>query len=224
MKKLYKTVLLVLSFIFLMSCGSLIVNTNPYWQGEILLMDGTVKKGYIMVPNSPREISVAFKSSVTAEKETIKRKSIKSVNVVSENGSRYLYENVPLVNSVKGNTSLGTALLLVVGKNDYVTFYVGSEIYKVNKKNKEIVPWDKYVQSQDFPTFPYYIRKKGKPKANNFAITGEGWAGLNARLKKSAKYHLKEDENLTRKILEDELTHTDIPEIIKIYLKTTEKL
>jgi len=49
-----------LAFLFLFIIGlthsnAQNLNTNPYWNGEIYLADGTTKTGMIMVPNSSQE-------------------------------------------------------------------------------------------------------------------------------------------------------------------------
>lgn len=225
MKSRLNKILLICGAVLISSCGSILVNTNPYWEGEIGLIDGTVKTGYIMVPYSSTEKNIAFKPSLAGEKEMVQRKLIETVRVISENGKRYLYENVPTGKTNKDDASQKKSLFLVVAKNDYTTFYVVSEVYKVNKKNNEISIVDTYVQSRELPLFSYYIRKRGTLKANLFALTGQGsWIGLNSRLKKSAKNHLTEDEDLVQKIANGELKHHDTPEIIRLFMETTKEM
>ena len=181
--KLNKIGLLILITIFTISCGSLHINTNPYWQGKIRLKDGTTKKGYIMVPNSSIERLIAFKQTLNSEKETVKRKSIESL-IVSQNGKSYLYENIPATSTVKGHTTYGTNLLLVIAKNNYVTFYIESEVYKMNEHTGEITLIDYYSTMGDFASVTYYIRKRGAPNANMFYTTN--YIG---GIKRGANYH-----------------------------------
>lgn len=207
---------------FLIGCVPLNINTNPYWQGKIQLTDGSVKEGFIMVPNNTRENRIAFKNSANGEKESVKRKDIEKVVVVSNTGNSYLYENVPASMTIKGKSTIGKSLLLVVGKNDYVTFYVESEAYSAHKDSGKITIIDRYEVTKDLPLFTYYIRKTGVEHANMIAMTGSGgWIGFNAKLKKSAKHHLAEDANLVKQIEDGELKHKDIRQIIEQYIKTT---
>lgn len=216
-----KALLICLAF-FISSCGSMFMSPNPYWKGEIRLTDGTVKNGYIMVPHTSRERKIAFKPSMTGEKEMVQRNLIETVRVVSENGRKYLYENLTKVKGLKGKASRKKSLLLAVAKNDYSTFYIESEFYKVNEKTREISTIDNYVQGRDLPMWSYYIRKRGNLEASLFSVTGQGmWIGLNSKLKKLSKVHLIEDEDLVQKIDEGDLKHRDTPEIIRLYLETT---
>jgi len=220
-RNLSKT-MVIIGLLFLISMDAkaqININTNPYWQGEIRLFDGTIKPGYVMVPNNSKENEIAFRPSPKGEKETIKRKHIESVGVVSEKGKRYLYENTPIVFSFKSKKAAGNSLLLVEAKNDYVTFYVESQAYKVDAKSGEIVLLYRYNSGQDFPTITHYIKKKDAPVANMFYMTG-----LVGGIKKGAKYHLTEDPELMRKINEKELGKNDISEIINNYIQTTNSL
>ncbi len=213
--KLNKTSLLILISIFTISCGSMHINTNPYWQGKIMLKDSTIKKGYIMVPNSSKERLIAFKQTLNGEKENVKRKSIESL-IVFQNEKSYLYENIPASLTVKSHTTFGTKLLLVVAKNDYVTFYIESEVYKMNENTGEITLIDYYSPMGDFASVTYYIRKRGVPNANMLYTTN--YIG---GIKRGANYHLSEDKKLLKRINNGELTRNDIPEIIKTYIATT---
>ncbi|MFL9844402.1 hypothetical protein [Flavobacterium rhizosphaerae] len=196
------------------------INTNPYWAGSIKLVDSTIKEGYVMVPNSSKENFIAFKPTQKGKKETVNRSDIETVTVTSEQGHTYHYENIPAVPTIKGNASLGKSLLLIAGRNNYVTFYVESQKYRVNSETGEIYLFYRYVQGRDLPTTAYYIRKKGAEKANMLYITGH-LGGI----KKGVTYHLTEDPELVERVKNKELKgEEDIPEIISTYLKTTENL
>lgn len=220
LKKIVFTTSFVI-FILFQSHAQFNINGNPYWKGEIKLLDGTMKKGFVKVPNSSKEDYVAYRSSMNGDKETVKRKNIDYVKVSSESGNHYVYENIPAVMTIKGNSSIGTSLLLVAAKNNYVTFYVQSGVYKVDKEKGEIYILDRYNYGKDLPIVSYYIRKKSEEKAHMFAQTGNNIIGLNGKLKKSAKHNLAEVPGLVKKIEEKELRHTDIPEIIQQYVDST---
>ncbi|WP_191858711.1 hypothetical protein [Hanstruepera ponticola] len=197
------------------------INTNPYWKGEIRLLDGTSKKGLILVPNSSGEDYIAYKSSENGNKETFRRKLIDYVVVASENGRSYLYENIPVAYTIKGITSKNTKLLLVAAKNNYVTFYVESGVYKVDEKTNEIYFLYRSQFGNDLPATYYFIRKQDASNANLFALSGNNIVGLNSKLKKSAKYHLTETPDLIKKIEKKELKHNDVPKIISQYISST---
>lgn len=200
------------------------INTNPYWEGEITLLDGTVKKGVVMVPNSPKEKYIAFKPSQNGKKETVKRKEIKSVAVLSPTGYAYFYENVPIVLVFNGDTPAGKSLMLTYKQNDYAKFYVESGVYKVDEKNGTIYMLYRYNYGNDIPTTSYYIRKRGKEIANVVCMTGPNMAGLNGKLRRSAQRNLTEDAPLLERIMNKELGHNDIREIIDTYLTSTQHL
>lgn len=208
-------------FIFTMSTAnaqiSRIINDNPYWEGEIVLNDGTVKKGFIMVPHASREKSIDFKTSLKAKKEKIKRKEIATVKLTSDTGISYVYENIPAIPTITGKASIGTSLLLVQSKNSYATFYVESQTYKIDRKAGKIILFYEYVQGSDFPSISYYIRKKDAPKASLLYTTGH-LGGL----KKGVRHHMTETPELIEKVENKEYKENDIPELISEYLKATE--
>lgn len=200
------------------------INTNPYWEGEITLLDGTVKKGMVKVPNNPKENYIAFKPSETGEKETVRRKEIKSVAVVSPTGNPYYYEHVPVVLVFKGDKPYGSSLLLTYKRNDYAKFYVESGVYRVDEKAGTIYTLYRYNQGKDLPTVQYYIQKRGKDHANILCMTGAGMIGLNSKLRKSAERNLTEDPALLKRIMNKDLDNRDIHEIIDTYLASTTAL
>lgn len=200
------------------------INTNPYWNGEIHLADGSVKKGFVMVPNSSKENNIAFRTSEKGEKEIVKRKDIKSVKVTSPNGTDYFYEHVPVVLVFSGETSYTSSLLLVYKRNALATFFVESQAYKVDKERGEMYGLYRYVQGKDLPAVSYYIHKRGEENTFILCITGEGLGGLNSKLRKSAQRHLTEDAALLKKIMDKELGHGDITAIIDTYLESTKNL
>lgn len=217
--KLKKYLLVFTLIIVFKSHSQVNINSNPFWNGEIEFIDGTVKNGFIQVPNITNIKKISFKKAKKAKKENFKRKKVKSIKVTSPNGNEYLYERIAIVHTLKGNASIGKSLMLVEGKNEYVTFYIASGAYIVDKKSNEIVLIYRYELGKDFPTIGRYIRKKGSEKANMFYITG--YIG---GFKKAARHHLTEDKSLLEKIENKQLGKNDLPEIIATYLKTTEEL
>ncbi len=212
------------AFFFQTAHAQFNINTNPYWEGQITLFDGTVKKGMVKVPNNPREHYIAFKPSESGEKETVRRKEIKSVAVVSPTGNPYYFEHVPIVMVFSGDKSYGSLLLLTYKQNNYAKFYVESGVYKVDEKSGTMYTLYRYQQGIDLPTVSYFIHKRGKEQANIVCMTGPSLMGLNSKLRKSAKRNLTEDPALLKRIMNKELGHKDIDEIIDTYIASTRHL
>lgn len=213
-----KLLLFILSITFSINIHSQNINTNPYWQGEIKLKDGTLKKGLVQVPNNPAQSRVAFKLTENSKKVKFKKKNIEAVKVVSKSGKIYEFEPVAVVITIKGNASLGKSLLLVYNQNDYVKFYFSSGVYRVNK-NDELYTLYRFIQGQDFPTLNYYLKKRDYDKARLLYMTS-----LARGLKKGANAYFKEDPELLQKINNKELRFKDIDEIIATYLNTTKNM
>jgi len=203
-------------FIILKSNSQIYLNHNPYWKGEIVLVDGTIKKGYIKVPHKVALSRILFKKSLEGKKEVLKRKMVKSVTVNSPNGKKFLYETTSH-STVKSNHGYGNFLMLVKAKNNYVTFYIASGSYKVDKKTDEILLYYQYNNMTDFPTVSWYIKKRNAKTANLFYITA--YIG---GFKRSARHHLTEDPVLLEKIETNQLT--DLNKIISTFIKTTENM
>ncbi len=227
MKLRFKTVVICAALLFIIALkgnAQFNINTNPYWNGEIHLTDGSIKTGMVMVPNSSKENYIAFRSAENGKKETIKRKEIKSINVTSPNGAKYFYENVPVVITFSGETSYTTSLLMIYKQNDLAKFYVESGTYKIDPKTNEMYTQYTYVQGKDLPSVQYYIHKRGEENTFILCMTGEGLGGLNSKLRKSAQRHLTEDAALLKRIMDKELGHRDIVAIIDTYLESTKGL
>lgn len=220
----FKVMCIITLLYFVNSQAQLNINTNPYWAGEIHLEDGTVKKGLVMVPNSSKENNIAFKANINGKKETVKRKIIKSIKVTSPNGKEYFFEHVPVVMAFSGDKSYTNSLLLVYKRNNLATFFVESGVYRIDSDTNEIYTLYRYVVGNDLPTVHFYIHKRGEENTFALCVTGNGFSGLNSKLRKSAQRHLTEDPILLKRIMDKELGHQDIYEIIDTYLKSTENL
>ncbi|WP_460219508.1 hypothetical protein [Psychroserpens sp. MEBiC05023] len=213
---------LICIFAFLLSANVMVsqnINTNPFWKGDITLSNGTVKSGLVKVPNNPKQKRVVYKISEKGKVEKIKRDAIASVVVYSENGNAYLYENTKCILHMKREKPSTSSLLLVSAKNDYVTFYVESGAYKVDKSDGELGLLYRYNYGQDFPTVAYYIKKRDKSVANLFYMTGH-LGGI----KKGTKLHLTEAPNLVDRVLKKEFKKKDVAEIISLYINATNDL
>ncbi len=206
-------------FIIFTSHAQITIDSNPYWEGKIEMADGTMKEGYVKIPKHTAIRKVSFKKTLNTEKESIKRKKIKSVSIISPNGKGYLFELIPVNYSLKLQAAISKPLILVRGKNKYVTFYVASGNYEVDKKTNEIILVYRYKQGIDLPSTYWFIRKRGVKTANLLYMSRDI-----AGFRKPAMYHLAEDTALVKKIENKELGKKDIPEIINIYLKTTENM
>ena len=200
------------------------INMNPYWEGEIHLVDGSIVKGLVKVPNSSKENYIAYKPAEGGEKETVKREQIKSINVTSPHGTPYFYEHVPVVVAFNGETSYGSSLLLVYKRNALATFFIESGVYKVDKETQELYMLYRYAQGKDLPSTQYYIHKRGEENTFILCMSAESILLLNSKLRKSAQRHLTEDVALLKRIMDKELGHRDIEGIIDTYLETTKNM
>ncbi len=214
----FKLLFLVFIAITCLSLNAQNININPFWEGEIKLNDGTVKKGLVQVPNSLGIRAVSFRKTKNAKKERIRKKHIESILVVSTNGREYLFEPLPVVLTIKGNSSWGKSMLLVTHQNDYVKFYISQGYYRVNKKGQLYMLF-KSSPMYNYPTTFYYIKKRGFKKARLLHMSS-----LARGLKKSANNYLNEDPELLKKINDGELKFHDMYEIIETYMKTTQNL
>lgn len=215
-----KSTLLLIAFFSLLSASAFCetMNPNQFWKGEIILNDDTIKKGFVQVPYDPGQSKVLFKLSESAKEEKIKKKDIKLVKVISNSGKIYEFETVQVVNTIKGNSSIGSSLLLISDKNDYAKFYVSYGSYTIGE-NGEIYMLYRYLKGYDFPTLYYYIKKRDFEKARLIHMTN------NVRgFRKGANAYFNEDPKLLERINNKELRFKDIDEIIKIYLETTKDL
>ncbi len=213
-----KLSLLLMAFFVFPILGAQNINTNPFWEGEIKLTDGSTKKGYVQVPNNPNLRAVSFRSTEKGRNERIKKKDIESVTVNSKNGYSYKFEPVAVVLTIKGNSSLGKSMLFVTHENDYVKFYISAGVYRIDD-NDEIYMLYRYVQGKDFPTQSYYIKKRDFEKARLVHMTS-----LARGFRKGANAYFQEDPELLKRINNKELKFEDILEIIDIYMETTKNL
>ena len=204
-------------FISYSQVSTIDINTNPYWEGEIEMADGTMINGYVKIPKHTGIKKVYFKETLSSKKEFVKRKQVASVKVISPNGREYVFERIPVSYSLKSQKSFVKPLILVEGRNEYVTFYVASGNYEVNKKTNNIILVYKYNAGKDLPSTYRFIRKRGVKTANLFYMSRDI-----AGFKKPVRHHLVEDPALVAKVENKELGKKNIPEIISIYLKTTE--
>jgi len=194
------------------------INTNPFLEGEIRLNNGTVKKGFVQVPNSPKLRAVSLRQTKDGENERVRRRDIESIVVFSEAGNRYLFENVVIQWSPKINITYGKSLLLVLGKNNFVTFYIEHGVYRVNKSG-EIVMLYRVDAGRDFASTNHYMKKREYKNAIMLYTTN-----LVGGIKGRANDLLTEDPGLLKRINDGELKARDIDEILKIYLETTKDL
>lgn len=194
------------------------INTNPFWEGEIRLNDGTVKKGFVQVPNNPKLRAVSLRQTKDGKNERVRRRDIESIVVFSEAGNRYVFETAVIQWSEKINITYGKSLMLVLGKNNYATFYIEHGVYRVNSSG-EIIMVYRVNAGRDFASTNYYIKKRDYKNAIMLYTTNLA-GGIRGR----AKDLLTEDPVLLNRINERELRSRDILQIIQIYLDSTKDL
>lgn len=194
------------------------INTNPFWEGTIVMLDGTEKNGLVQVPNIAAIKKVAFKTAPKKKTEAIQRQDIARITVVSENGNTFYYDNLPFGSAKKSKVSKKRYLLLANARNNYVTFYVMCT-YKVNNRTGNIDYVGKYIQGIDFPSFTHLMSKGEKTDAKVFYVSKQ-LGGI----KKNAELYFAEDEALVQRIKNKELKGNDIPEITRTFLETTKSM
>lgn len=202
-----------------------LINPNAFWQGEIKLTDNSIKKGYIRVPDSGDDNSIVYRAGEKGEKESIKSDLIESFTVVSDKGNRYSFERLATrFNIKKEKVSDKKYFLLEYKKGTHATFYFTSNGYYTNAKDGTLDIVNTYLSGKDLPTFTYLIRKKNQEFADVFSQTSPSKTmfGLNKMLKVRASYLIADDPSLLKRIEADEFKHTQIPEVIDIYLKDME--
>lgn len=94
--KYFLTLVLALILGLTTSKSQVNINNNPYWDGEILMKDGSVKSGLIRVPSESAQNAVAFKTNENAENQRIDLDEIKYMQVTSPNGKPYIFERTTL--------------------------------------------------------------------------------------------------------------------------------
>lgn len=196
------------------------VNHNPYWEGVITLNDGTSKQGWIKVPHKTSLRKVRFKESLEGKKEKIHVDDIASVYVQSPNEQKgFLFEQ-SRINFKKKWNQKRNHLLLVIGRNDFVSFYVASQSYDVQRKSEDIVPTYRYTQGNDVPVTAYYIKKKTEPSAYMVFATNTAM-----RFRKFAEDYFKEDPSLVKDIKEKNIKlGKDLGQIMARFLETTKNM
>ena len=202
-----------------------LINPNEFWKGEIKLSDGSVKKGYIRVPDSGDDNSIVYRAGEKGGKESIKSDLIESFTVVSGKGNAYTFDRLATrFNIKKEKVSEKKYFLLVFKKGSHATFYLASNGYYTNAKDGTLDIVNTYLSGKDLPTFTYLIRKKNQDFADVFGQTSPSKTlfGLNKMLKVRCEYLIPDDPSLLKRIEADEFKHTQIPEIIDIYLKDME--
>ena len=213
-RKLLCTLALLVCFI---SFSNPVNVGNPYWEGEILLSDGTVKKGFVEVIKHEKQSKVNFKASLKAKEEEIDRKTIEAAHLISPSGKKYTYEKVSPTSTITGTKGYGSILALVSGRNGYATTYITSENYVVDSKTNEIILYYRYNPSTDFMLTKYFIKKRGSDVAKLVYMTGH-LGGI----KKGVNEHLSEAKELVKRVNDGEFDSNDMQEILQLYLKETE--
>jgi len=216
----------LITFIFVLSLESnaqVLLNTNPYWEGEVTFTNGSKEKGLIKLPHIPGVRKISFKTNENSKSKKLKRKEITSLKVKSPNGRNYIFEFLPVVYSKKNDRHFENSFLLVEAKNNYATFYSKAGEYVVSKKTDELVLLEQYNMANDFPMFIFFIKKRDDEKAYMLARTGDE-IGLNKTLKNGVAHYLTEDQELIKDVENGDYKHTQIPEVIQRYLETTNNL
>lgn len=177
------------------------------------------------MPDSGDDNSIVYRAGEKGEKESIKSDLVESFTVVSDKGNPYSFERLATrFNIKKEKVSDKKYFLFVFKKGTYATFYLASNGYSTNSKKGTLEIENTYLSGKDLPTFTYLIRKKNQTFADVFGQTSPSKTlfGLNKMLKVRCEYLIPDDPSLLKRIEADEFKHTQIPEIIDIYLKDME--
>jgi len=185
-------------------------------KGEIVFEDKTTVSGFVRVPKAPSDNYVFFKSSEDAKAEKYHIDLINYFQVETNSGNQYHFDILP-IKIMERDLSRGQAVLLKKTEG-YATAYFVGNTYKLSKEG-EIGIFYEYNAGTDFPTFNYYIKKKGEDFARFFAMTSSSKTvfGMNKQMKENASKLLSEHKELVKRINNDEFQHQEIDEILKIY-------
>lgn len=188
---------------------------QDYQKGIINNIDGSSKKGYLLIPSNSGKDEIKFKPEINSSIETIPSSSLTSVTIISNNGNQYKLEYLTLQMTKKPNKKKSWVLL--EQKGFYNLYIVGSG-FSMNKDGIFSLTSD-YIKNRTLPEYQYYIKKNGEEIANFFAITSSSFTylGLNGILKSNCKKYLSDYPELVERVTNKEFTPKDTEQIIIQY-------
>lgn len=147
------------------------INSNPYWEGEIIMTDGTKLSGEIQVPHKVGINKVKIKKCKSCKTEKLTASDIKILTVYSpKENNEYSFHYTKVYLSKRQKKARYAGLYMVYGANNYATIYKASQTYKVKKKGEHIIL--SYVAAPgDFPSVDHYIKKRDSDKTELLAST-----------------------------------------------------
>lgn len=200
------------------------IGGNKFLEGELVLEDGKVRKGYIQVPKTDIAMSISFKESLDAQEEKIKTLTISSFIVYSDNGQN-TFECVfaDLSQNPSKQRIAKYKVTMLVLKKGYATLYIKGSKFKTNKDGTIDIVSYALESEGGTPRFFYYLKKQDMDYAAPFDITYTQSKSFvidfNKNLIRNAETYLSENPELVERVKNGDFTHKNIPELIEIYNK-----
>ncbi|MGJ8665132.1 MAG: hypothetical protein ACSHW7_02095 [Patiriisocius sp.] len=213
LKLLFLTLAILVTSSSMAQAGWKVFAPNEYWQGQIKLVDGTIKEGFVRVPKSCREKKISFLKNEDSKREKIKSEDIEALLLTSNQGNSYLFENVHWRYMFRNKTTKKKLLLLVEAKNDFATFYKSSQYYFVNYTDGIL----DLAYNSNTGDINYLIRKNKNDFATHYYTRGQA-----GHFKKKIAEFLDEAPVTVKKVQDKELKREDRVEIVKQYLLETD--
>jgi hypothetical protein len=186
-----------------------------YFPGTLTFTDGHTKNCLVIAPRNPGQSVIYTKSADKAPKEKVKSSLLSSVAIEAKKGNIQVFERLPIARK-EGARNQAPRWLYVEIKG-YATLYLLPDKFIIDRHGNAYSL--NHFTDGDAAIQTYLIRKKNQHVAYYFAKTtnAKNAIGLNAILKKTASWYLKEDKELVKRINEKDLTHYDIEMIITLY-------
>lgn len=212
-----RLVLAFLLFVFALSGYS---KDNPYFSGQISLLNGDIITGLVKVPKAPSDRQVVYKINEEGNKETVDVEQIRTITLNSKSGEKYVFDCLkldlrPKKDKIKITKKTAILYRLSVG---YANLYVASNVYSVNEDgNIEVI--HKYYQGTDIPTFYYYIKRENEKVATYFcySIPGAPVIGLQKVLVHRCGIVFDDAPQIIERVKNEEFNHLMIQEFIDAY-------
>jgi len=227
MKK-YLIVLLVFASLIMQSQNVIRKGVSRYIKGQIVLVDGTIKKGYINLPKRIVKQNIKFIESKDSEVEKIKTNNIDYYTVTSNLGKTYRFECHYLdlnKNATSHRVSKYKASFLVQTKG-YITLYKTGTSYKIDNDGTVYVFAEAAAGTSASAAFIYYIKKKNVDYVEFFVYEGAGsiLSPISREsLVSSMEKHLPGYPQLIKDVKTKKISKLDISFIIDSYNKFMKK-
>ena len=221
-------VLLVFASLIMQSQNVIRKGGSRYIKGQMVLIDGSIKKGYINLPRRIVKQNIKFVESKGSKVEKIKTKDLDYYTVTSSLGKTFRFECHYFDLKKYAKTHRITkykASFLVISKG-YVNLYKIGTSYKIDNKGTVYVFAEAEAGSTFTPPFEYYIKQKGVDYVEFFVY--ESAVSISSSISRKAlvssmKKFLYKYPQLIEDVRSKKISKLDIGFIIDSYNKFMEK-